>query len=122
MDKNKKKKNKWLERKKRVRKKVKGTAERPRLLVYRSLKHIYVQAINDIEGITITSCSTLDKEMRGNIKKGGNKEGAYEVGKMIAQRLLAKGIDKVVFDRSGYKYHGRVKALAEGARDNGLKF
>jgi large subunit ribosomal protein L18 len=122
MDKNKWKKNKWLVRKKRVRVKIRGTADRPRLSVYRSLKHIYVQAIDDIVGATIASCSTLDKEFREKISGGTKKEKAYEVGKLIAQRLLAKGIEKVVFDRSGYKYHGRLKALAEGARENGLKF
>lgn len=122
MDKNKRKKNKWLARKKRVRRKIKGTAKMPRLAVYRSLKHIYAQAINDTEGVTIVSSSTIDKELRDKINNGGNKQSAYEVGRIIAQRLLAKGINTIVFDRSGYKYHGRVKALAEGARENGLKF
>lgn len=122
MDKNKRKKNKWLARKKRVRRKIKGTAKMPRLAVYRSLKHIYVQAINDTEGVTIVSSSTIDKELRDKINNGGNKQSAYEVGRIIAQKLLAKGINTIVFDRSGYKYHGRVKALAEGARENGLKF
>lgn len=122
MDKNKRKKIKWFARKKRIRKKIKGTAEMPRLSVYRSLKHIYVQAINDMEGITIASSSTIDKELRDKIRNGGNKQSAHEVGKLIGQRLLANGINAVVFDRSGYKYHGRVKVLAEGARENGLKF
>ena len=108
-----------LRRHKRVRGKVSGTAERPRLNVFRSNKAIYAQIIDDIKGVTICSASTLDKEFDGN---GGNKEAAVQVGKLIAQRAADKGITEVVFDRGGYIFHGRVAALAEGAREGGLKF
>jgi large subunit ribosomal protein L18 len=108
-----------LRRHKRVRGKVTGTAERPRLNVFRSNKAIYAQIIDDVKGITICSASTLDKEFDGN---GGNKEAAAQVGKLIAQRAADKGITEVVFDRGGYIFHGRVAALAEGAREGGLKF
>lgn len=106
----------------RVRKKVFGTAERPRLSVYRSLKHIYAQIINDEIGHTLVAASSLDPEFRKSGKKGSNVEGAKEVGRILARRALEKGIKKVVFDRGGFKYHGRVKALAEGAREGGLEF
>ncbi|HEY8541099.1 MAG TPA: 50S ribosomal protein L18 [Pseudothermotoga sp.] len=106
----------------RIRKKVFGTAERPRLSVFRSEKHIYVQLIDDMKGHTILSASTLDPELRQKITKTYNKEAAREVGKLIAQRALAKGIDQVVFDRGGFKYHGRIKELADAAREVGLKF
>ncbi|MDO6353778.1 MULTISPECIES: 50S ribosomal protein L18 [unclassified Caloramator] len=106
----------------RVRKKVFGTAERPRLNVYRSEKHMYAQIINDELGVTLVAASTLDKELRDKIAAGSNKEAAREVGKLIAKRALEKGITKVVFDRGGYIYHGRVKELAEGAREAGLDF
>nr|WP_206709178.1 50S ribosomal protein L18 [Koleobacter methoxysyntrophicus] len=106
----------------RVRKKVKGTSERPRLNVFKSLNHIYAQVINDETGNTLTAASTLDPELKGKITKGGNVEAAKLVGKLIAERALSKGIEKVVFDRGGYIYHGRVKALAEAAREAGLKF
>jgi len=106
----------------RVRKKVFGTAERPRLNVYRSEKHMYAQIINDELGVTLVAASTLDKELRDKISAGSNKEAAREVGKLIAKRALEKGITKVVFDRGGYIYHGRVKELAEGAREAGLDF
>ncbi|SEG07217.1 LSU ribosomal protein L18P [Caloramator fervidus] len=106
----------------RVRKKVFGTAERPRLNVYRSEKHMYAQIINDELGVTLVAASTLDKELRDKIKVGSNKEAAREVGRLIAKRALEKGITKVVFDRGGYIYHGRVKELAEGAREAGLDF
>ncbi|CCJ33295.1 50S ribosomal protein L18 [Caloramator australicus] len=106
----------------RVRKKVFGTAERPRLNVYRSEKHMYAQIINDELGVTLVAASTLDKELRDKIAVGSNKEAAREVGKLIAKRALEKGITKVVFDRGGYIYHGRVKELAEGAREAGLDF
>lgn len=111
-----------LRRKKRIRKKVFGTELKPRLSVFRSLKHIYAQAIDDTKGRTIISASTLDKELKGKLKNTKNKEAAFEVGKLIGQRLLNKGLSQLVFDRSGYKYHGRIKALAEGARSTGIKF
>ncbi|HEX68291.1 50S ribosomal protein L18 [Candidatus Calescamantes bacterium] len=109
-------------RHRRVRKKVYGTAERPRLCVFRSLKHIYAQIINDDEGRVLVAASSLSPEFKATGKKGGNVEGAREVGRIIGRKALEKGIEKVVFDRAGYKYHGRVKALAEGAREAGLKF
>jgi len=106
----------------RVRKKISGTPERPRLNVYRSLKNIYAQIIDDKSGRTLVAASTLDEAIKGKIQNGGNKEAAREVGKLIAQRALDKGITSVVFDRGGYIYHGRVKELAEGAREAGLNF
>lgn len=110
-------------RKLRVRKKIFGTAERPRLTVYRSLKHIYCQIINDEIGHTIAACSTLDKEVRSQIKAGMKKvEQARVVGEVLARKAQSLGLVNVAFDRNGYLYHGRVKALAEGAREGGLKF
>lgn len=109
-------------RHKRIRKTVQGTPERPRLNVYRSLKHIYAQIIDDVEGRTLVSASTLDSEIKNSVNNTGNKEAAKAVGKLVAKRALDKGIKTVVFDRGGYLYHGRVKELAEGARENGLKF
>ncbi|MEJ5286079.1 MAG: LSU ribosomal protein L18p (L5e) [Candidatus Kapaibacterium sp.] len=110
-------------RKLRVRKKIYGTAERPRLTVFRSLKHIYCQVINDDIGHTLVACSTLDKEVREKLSGASKKvEQAKIVGQVLAQRALKLGIEKVAFDRNGYLYHGRVKALAEGAREGGLKF
>ncbi|AUS98131.1 50S ribosomal protein L18 [Clostridium thermosuccinogenes] len=106
----------------RVRKKVSGTPERPRLNVYRSLKNIYAQIIDDKSGRTLVAASSLDEALKGKLQYGGNKEAAREVGKLIAQKALDKGIESVVFDRGGYIYHGRVKELAEGAREAGLKF
>lgn len=108
-----------LNRHTRVRGKISGTAARPRLNVFRSLSNIYAQLIDDVKGVTLASASTLDKEFNGY---GGNKEAAREVGKLIAKRAAEKGITKVVFDRGGNIYHGRVKELAEGAREGGLKF
>lgn len=105
----------------RVRKKVTGTPERPRLNVYRSVKHIYAQVIDDYSGTTITAASSVDKELKGKVA-GGNKESARTVGQLIAKRASDKGIELVVFDRGGYQYHGRVKALADAAREGGLKF
>ena len=102
----------------RVRKKISGTPERPRLCVYRSNSHIYAQIIDDVAGVTLVSASTMDKDFEGF---GGNIEAATQVGKKIAERALAKGIEEVVFDRGGFVYHGRVKAVAEGAREGGLK-
>ena len=106
----------------RVRKKISGTPERPRLSVFRSLKHIYAQLIDDTRGVTLVSASTLDKELAGQIKNGGNVEAARKVGELIAKRALEKGYAKVVFDRGGYLYHGRIRALADAAREAGLEF
>lgn len=106
----------------RVRKKISGTPERPRLCVFRSLSHIYAQVIDDQNGQTLASASTLDKEFKDKANFGGNIEGATEVGKLVAQRALAKGIETVVFDRGGYIYHGRIAALAAAAREAGLNF
>lgn len=103
----------------RVRKKIFGTTERPRLAVYRSEKNIYAQIIDDINGTTLASASTLDKDFNG---LGSNKEAAKVVGEMVAKKALEKGITEVVFDRGGYVYHGRVQNLAEGAREAGLQF
>jgi large subunit ribosomal protein L18 len=111
-----------LKRKKRVRSEVKGTAERPRLNVFRSLRHIYAQAVVDSTGKTLVSVSTLSPELRGHLRYSGNVGAAKEVGALIAKKCLEKGIQKVVFDRNGYLYHGRVKALAEAARTSGLVF
>ena len=114
--------NRKLERErrhKRVRTKISGTAERPRLCVYRSNANLYVQIIDDVAGNTLVSCSTLDKDIK---TKHANKEAAKEVGAMIAKKALEKNIDTVVFDRGGYIYHGVVKELAEAAREGGLKF
>ena len=111
-----------LRRHRRVRKKVFGTAERPRLSVFRSHKHIYAQIIRDDIGETLAHASTLDPQLRGRLSSTGNVEAAREVGKLIGERALAAGIRKVVFDRGGYLYHGRVKALADGAREAGLEF
>lgn len=103
----------------RVRKKVSGTTERPRLAVYRSEKNIYAQIIDDINGTTLVSASSLEKEFNG---AGSNKEAAKVVGEMVAKRAIEKGIKEVVFDRGGYVYHGRIQNLAEGAREAGLQF
>jgi large subunit ribosomal protein L18 len=105
----------------RIRKKVRGTQERPRLNVYRSVNHIYAQVIDDIEGTTLVSASTAEGEKSAR-KTGGNVASAKEVGKLIAQRAKEKGVKKVVFDRGGYLYHGRIKALADAAREAGLEF
>jgi large subunit ribosomal protein L18 len=104
----------------RVRRKVFGTAERPRLNVFRSNKHIYAQVIDDVKAVTLVSASTLDKEF--NLDSTGNVEAAKKVGELVAKRALEKGIKSVVFDRGGYLYHGRVKALADAAREAGLEF
>lgn len=106
-------------RHKRVRGKIHGTAECPRLNVYRSLKHIYAQLIDDDKGVTLASASTNEKDFA---EYGGNIDAAKKVGKLLAERATAKNIDKCVFDRGGYIYHGRVQGLAEGAREGGLKF
>lgn len=104
----------------RVRKKVSGTPERPRLSVYRSEKNIYAQIIDDVNAVTIVAASSLDKDFAG--KNGGNKEAAKIVGELVAKRAIEKGITEVVFDRGGYIYHGRVQELADSAREAGLKF
>ncbi len=109
-------------RKMRVRKKVFGTPERPRLAVFGSLNHIYAQVINDMEGRTIAAASTIEKDIRGKTGHGGNIEAAKEIGQLIAKRALEKGVKKVVFDRGGFRYHGRIKALADAAREGGLEF
>lgn len=106
----------------RVRKKIEGTPERPRLNVFRSLKNIYVQIIDDTTGNTLVAASTIDEALKGKLASGSNKEAAKEVGKLIGQKATEKGIKQVVFDRGGYLYHGRVKELAEGAREAGLDF
>ncbi len=107
----------------RIRKKLRGTAERPRLNIYRSLNHIYVQVIDDLHGVTLVSASTVEGKKAGaGQPTGGNVAAAKSVGKTIAQRAREKGVKKVVFDRGGYIYHGRVKALADAAREAGLEF
>lgn len=108
-----------LKRHKRVRKNISGTAERPRLNVFRSSKHIYAQIIDDVAGVTLVSASTMDKDFDGY---GGNVDAAKKVGETVAKRAAEKNIKSVVFDRGGYIYHGRVAALAEGAREGGLEF
>ncbi len=104
----------------RIRKKVKGTAERPRLAVFRSLNHVYAQVIDDVNGVTLCSASSVEKN--AGVGNGGNVEAAKSIGKLIAERAREKGISSVVFDRGGYIYHGRVKSLAEAAREAGLQF
>lgn len=104
---------------KRIRSRVAGNSERPRLTVFRSLNHIYAQVIDDQQGHTLVAASSIEKDLRG---KGGNVEGAKLIGKAVAQRAQEKGIKQVVFDRGGYLYHGRVKALADAARQAGLEF
>ncbi len=108
-----------LRRHRRVRGKISGTAQCPRLNVFRSTNNIYAQIIDDVKGVTLAAASSLDKEFEGN---GGNKEAARKVGELIAKRAAEKGVTEVVFDRGGYIFHGRVKELAEGAREGGLKF
>ena len=108
-----------LKRHRRVRRKISGTAQRPRLNVFRSNKHIYAQIIDDVNGVTLCSASSMDKGFEGN---GGNKEAARKVGQAIAKAAAEKNIEEAVFDRGGYLYHGRVKELADGARESGLKF
>jgi len=109
-------------RKQRVRKRVQGTAQRPRLTVTRSLKHIYAQIIDDEAGVTVCEASTRNKTLRGDVDSGGNIAGARAVGKALAERARDKGVQQVRFDRNGYKFHGRVKGLADAAREAGLEF
>lgn len=108
----------------RIRKKISGTQERPRLAVFRSAKHIYAQVIDDGQGKTLVAASTMEKDLRAALKKTGtgNKTAAETVGKMLAERAVKIGLNQVVFDRGGFRYHGRVKALADAAREAGLKF
>jgi len=111
-----------LRKHKRVRRKISGTSSRPRLSVFRSLSNIYAQVIDDVTGETLVSASSLDKDIKAENSYGGNIEAAKLVGEAVAKKAVDKGIEEVVFDRSGYIYHGRVKALADSAREAGLKF
>lgn len=111
-----------IKRHRRVRKKVFGTSERPRLSVFRSNMHIYAQVIDDTKQHTLVAASTVEAEVKSSIKSGANSDASIQIGKLIARRSLEKGIEKVVFDRGGNLYHGRVKALAEAAREAGLDF
>lgn len=106
----------------RIRKNIMGTAERPRLAVYRSLNHMYAQLIDDVSGNTLVAASTLDASLKGKLENGSNTEAAHKVGQLLAEKALKKGVKEAVFDRGGLIYHGRVKALAEGAREAGLIF
>jgi large subunit ribosomal protein L18 len=106
----------------RIRRKISGSPKRPRLCVYRSLNHIYAQIVDDSQGTTLVAASTVEKEVGGSLKNSGNILAAKAVGKIVAERARAKGIEVVVFDRGGYLYHGRVRALADAAREAGLKF
>lgn len=111
-----------IKRHKRVRKSISGTAQKPRLNVYRSITNIYAQLIDDNAGVTLVSASTLDPEVKAQKAYGGNKDAAKIVGLVVGKRAVEKGIAAIAFDRGGYKYHGRVAALADGAREAGLKF
>ena len=106
----------------RIRKKIRGTPERPRLAVFRSQSHIYAQVVDDSAGQTLCTASSLDKEIRAQVKRGSTVPSAKLVGQLVASRAKAKGIESVVFDRGGYPYHGRIQALADAAREGGLKF
>jgi large subunit ribosomal protein L18 len=109
-------------RKLRIRQKISGTSEQPRLSVFRSSKHIYAQVVDDVSGSTLAHASTLSRDVRGEVTEATKSDAAKKVGQAIAKLLLAKGISKVVFDRNGYLYHGRIRALADAAREAGLKF
>ncbi len=122
MDKLKAKQAKLERRQRRVRGKVSGTAERPRLRVTRTNTHIYAQVIDDVAGTTVAAASSVDAEVRGDLKNGSNIDAARAVGELVGKRAVAAGIKEVVFDRGGRIYHGRVKALADGARSAGLEF
>ena len=111
-----------IRRKVTIRKKISGTPERPRLTVFRSAKHIYAQVIDDSRGVTLAAASSLDKQLKSSLKTGADRSAASEVGKLIAERAKAAGVTEVVFDRGGYLFHGRVKALADAAREGGLSF
>jgi len=106
----------------RIRQRISGSAQRPRLSVFRSAKHIYAQAVDDVVGQTLAHASTLSRDVRSTLDEDSKLDAAKKVGKTIAKLLLEKGVDKVVFDRNGYLYHGRIRALAEAAREAGLKF
>ena len=115
--------NQTERRTRRVRKDLKASSgSRPRLSVHRSSQHIYAQLIDDAQGRTVAAASSLEKDMRGTLKTGADKAAAAAVGKLLAERAVGAGVSEVVFDRGGYKYHGRIKALADGAREGGLKF
>jgi len=116
------KKRTRLNRRRRIRGKIHGTAQRPRLSIFRSTRHIYAQIINDDLGTVMTSASTMERQFREPTGNGGNIDAAQEVGKLLAERAVTKKIETVSFDRGGFKFHGRVKALAEAVRDGGLKF
>ncbi len=122
LDKAKRKQFSYLRRKKRVRRKINGTIQRPRLAVNRSLKHIYAQIIDDENGVTLAHASSLSPELKDNTPDGGKIKIAQNVGQLIAQKAKERNIEGVIFDRAGYLYHGRIKALAEAAREEGLKF
>lgn len=111
-----------LRRKKRVRRKIRGLPQRPRLCVFASSRHIYAQVIDDVSGSTLVAASTLSPELKGQVGHGGNLAAAKKVGSLVARKCLEKGLEVIVFDRNGFLYHGRVKALAEEARASGLKF
>ena len=108
--------------KRRSRTRLQGTAERPRLAVFRSLRHVYAQVIDDEHGVTLASVSTLEKASTGDLKSTGNREAAKRVGELIAERAKSQGVEAVIFDRGGFPYHGVIRAIAEGAREAGLKF
>lgn len=118
----KEKEAKRLVRKKRIRKKIRGTQEKPRVTVFRSLKHIYVQVVDDIEGRVLAASSSASKKFKEKMKTGGNIQAAKLLGEIIAEEAQQKNIKKVVFDRNGYLYHGRVKALADSMREKGIEF
>lgn len=122
MEKNKAKAVRLQRRRNHIRKSVFGSVERPRLAVFRSDKHIYAQVINDFDGHTLASAASTDRKVMGDLPNGGNIEAAKLIGKIIAERALAAGVTKVAFDRGGHYYHGRIKALADAAREGGLKF
>jgi len=122
MDHQKAKKQRQLRRRQHVRRKIQGTAERPRLSVFRSSKHIYAQLIDDLNGLTLAAASTQSADLKSNLTYGGNIKAAVTVGKQLAELAKGKGISKVAFDRGHYRYHGRVKALADAAREGGLLF
>jgi len=109
-------------RKERIRKKLSGSPERPRLTVYKSLRHLHAQVVDDSSGRTLAAASTISKELKGKLEEGDKKAAAKQVGLLIAEKCKAAKIDKVVFDRNGYPYHGRVAAIADGAREGGLQF
>ena len=122
MDQQKTKHRRQLRRRQHVRKKVQGTAERPRLTVFRSSKHIYAQLVDDLAGVTLASASSQAKDVKAELPYGGNIKAAQAVGRKIAEAAKAKGVTKAAFDRGHYRYHGRIKALADAAREGGLQF